>query len=162
MVNNMLEGVKIKELKVHKDIPDRDEDVNKPGFLMEVLRNDDNLLKKYGQTTFTVAYQGTVKAFHYHEKQDDLWFVATGEAMIVLYDLRDGSPTKGETQVIMAGADNYKLVVIPIGVAHGYKVLSEEPVLLFYHTTESYNTEQPDEKRLPYNDPSIGFNWNTN
>ncbi|MFA6524986.1 MAG: dTDP-4-dehydrorhamnose 3,5-epimerase family protein [Patescibacteria group bacterium] len=129
---------------------------------MEVLRDDESLLKKYGQTTFTVAYKGTIKAFHYHEKQDDLWFVATGKAMIVLYDLRESSPTFGETQVISAGTDDYKLVVIPIGVAHGYKVLSDEPVLLFYHTTESYNANNPDEKRMPYNDPKVGFDWSRN
>lgn len=156
----MIDGVIIKDLIVRKDIPDRDEDISKPGFLMEVLRDDDKLLTKFGQTTFTVAYEGTIKAFHYHEKQDDLWFVATGKAMIVLYDLRKNSPTNGETQVIFAGKDDYKLVVIPIGVAHGYKVLSDEPVLLFYQTTESYDPKDPDEKRMPYNDTKIGFDWN--
>lgn len=64
----MINGVKIKSLVLHKDIPDRTEDVDKAGFLMEVLRADDGLLKKFGQTTFTVAYQGTIKAFHYHER----------------------------------------------------------------------------------------------
>lgn len=158
----MIDGVKIKQLIVRQDIPDTDEATEKPGFLMEVLRDDENLLTKYGQTTFTVAYKGTIKAFHYHEKQDDLWFVATGKAMIVLHDLRPESPTYGETQVINAGTDDYKLVVIPIGVAHGYKVLSDEPVLLFYHTTESYNAKEPDEKRMAYNDPKVGFDWNRN
>ena len=158
----MIDGVIIKELIVRQDIPDTDEATEKPGFLMEVLRNDENLLAKYGQTTFTVAYKGTIKAFHYHEKQDDLWFVATGKAMIVLYDMREDSPTKGETQVINAGEGDYKLVVIPIGVAHGYKVLSDEPVMLFYHTTESYNAIEPDEKRMPYNDPQVGFDWSRN
>ncbi|MFA6272540.1 MAG: dTDP-4-dehydrorhamnose 3,5-epimerase family protein [Patescibacteria group bacterium] len=158
----MIDGVKIKELIVRQDIPDTDEATEKPGFLMEVLRDDENLLTKYGQTTFTVAYKGTIKAFHYHEKQDDLWFVATGKAMIVLHDLRPESPTHGETQVINAGVDDYKLVVIPIGVAHGYKVLSDEPVLLFYHTTESYNAQEPDEKRMAYNDSKVGFDWSRN
>jgi dTDP-4-dehydrorhamnose 3,5-epimerase len=156
----MIDGVKIKELIVRDDIPDRDEDVSKPGFLVEVLRNDDELLSKFGQTTFTVAYKDTIKAFHYHEKQDDLWFIASGKAMIVLYDMRENSPTKGETQVIIAGKDDYKLVTIPIGVAHGYKVLSDEPVMLFYHTTESYNANDPDEKRMAYDDPEVGFDWN--
>lgn len=155
----MINGVQIKELKVHQDVPDRDEDAARPGFLMEVLRSDDNLLKKFGQTTFTVAYQGTIKAFHFHERQDDLWFIATGRAMIVLHDLRPDSPTKAETQVIFSGRDDYKLVHIPVGVAHGYKVLSQEPVLLFYHTTEPYDAKNPDEKRLPYDDPNIGFDW---
>lgn len=157
----MIDGVKIKKLTVHADIPDTDEALAEPGFLMEVLRDDDGLLKKFGQTTFTVAYQGTVKAFHHHERQDDLWFVATGRAMVVLYDMRSDSPTHGQTQVIYAGEDDYKLILIPIGVLHGYKVLSQQPVLLFYHTTESYDPQRPDEKRTPFDDPMIGFDWNS-
>lgn len=158
----MINGVKIKKLIVHQDIPDTKEKGIKRGFLMEVLRNDEGLLKKFGQTTFTVAYPGTIKAFHYHQKQDDLWFLATGRAMVVLYDLRKNSPTKGKTDVIFAGEGDYKLIVIPKGVVHGYKVVSKKPVLLFYHTTESYNIKNPDEKRIPFNDPKIGFDWNTN
>ncbi|MFH0853316.1 MAG: dTDP-4-dehydrorhamnose 3,5-epimerase family protein [bacterium] len=155
----MIDGLKIKKLTIRQDVPDREDETSKLGFLMEILRDDEDLLNHFGQSTFTVAYTGTIKAFHYHEKQDDLWFVATGKAVIVLHDLREDSPTKGETQVIYAGADDYKLIAIPIGVAHGYKVLSEEPVLLFYHTTKSYDIKNPDEKRLAYNDPKIGFNW---
>lgn len=155
----MIEGVVIKKLKVHADIPDTEEILSEPGFLVEVLRDDDKLLKKFGQTTFSVAYQGTVKAWHYHKVQDDLWFVATGKAMAVLYDKRDNSPTKGETQVIFAGEGDYKLILIPKGVIHGYKVISKEPVLLFYHTTESYNPDRPDEARLKPDDPGIGFDW---
>ena len=157
----MIAGVKIKKLVVHQDIPDtpQTDAVQKTGFLMEVLRDDDGLLAKFGQSTFTVAYHGTIKAFHWHEKQDDLWFVATGRALIVLYDNRPDSPTFKKTQTLFAGADDYKLVLIPKGVAHGYKVISQEPVLLFYHTTESYNSQDPDEKRIPWNDPKINFDW---
>jgi dTDP-4-dehydrorhamnose 3,5-epimerase len=156
----MIDGVRIKQLKVFPDIPDRPEDSGHGGFLMEVLRNDENLLKQFGQSTFTSASKGTIKAFHYHERQDDLWFVATGRAKVVLHDLREDSPTKGQTEVLYAGKDDYKLIVIPVGVAHGYQVMSDESVLLFYHTTEAYNAAQPDEQRLAWNDPTIGFDWN--
>ncbi len=145
----MIDGVVIKELKVHKDIPDRAEDSDK-GFLMEVLRNDDNLLKNFGQTTMSVAYEGTVKAFHWHKKQDDIWFIASGKAKIILNDQRKDSPTYGQTDIILAGENDYKIVLIPIGVAHGYKVLSKEPVMLFYHTTLEYNPNDLDEERLPW------------
>ena len=42
---------------------------------------------------------------------------------------------------------------------HGYQVLGSKPVLLFYHVTQSYNPDQPDEERIPWNDPQIGFDW---
>lgn len=155
----MIDGVKVKQLTMRHDIPDVAQPAVQPGFLLEIVRDDDDLLQKFGQTTYTVAYKGTIKAFHWHLKQDDLWFVATGEAKIVLYDRRNNSPTKGEIQVIYAGEQNRVLVLIPAGVIHGYKVISDEPVALFYHTTESYNREHPDEERTPYDDPVIGFDW---
>lgn len=159
-INRMIEGVKIKELKIHKDKHQAGKEVvQDPGFLIEVLRNDDGLLSKFGQTTFTLANKGTIKAFHWHKNQDDLWFMASGRAVIVLYDLRENSATKGKTDVILAGRDDYKLIVIPKAVAHGYKVLSDEPVMLFYHTTELYNRENSDEERIAYNDKIINFNW---
>ena len=156
----MLDGVKIKELKIYPDIHVAGEEVvGTPGFLTEVLRADEGLLKKFGQSIFTVAHPGTIKAFHWHQLQDDLWFFASGKVIVVLHDLRLDSPSKGETQVITAGAGDYKLILIPVGVAHGYKVLGSEPAMLFYHVTEVYNPKNPDEQRIPYNDPSIGFDW---
>ncbi len=155
----MIEGVKIKNLVVHKDIPDLEQANIEPGLLMEIVRSDEGLLKKFGQSTMTIAYPGTIKGFHYHERQDDLWFMATGRAMIVLYDLRAGSPTYKQTEVLYAGKDDYKLVVIPVGVVHGYKVVSKEPVIMVYFTTEPYNPSRPDEKRIPYDDPEIKFDW---
>ena len=155
----MIDGVVVKELKVFKDIPDIPEAKIQPGFLMEVLRADDKLMTKFGQTVFTVTYPGTIKAWHWHSKQDDLWFVATGKARVVLYDQRQESKTHGQTEIIMAGQDDYKLILIPAGVAHGYQVLSQEPVLLFYHTTELYDKNNLHEQRIPYNNPTINFDW---
>jgi len=148
----MIEGVKIKKIERHWD--DR-------GFFCEVLKDDDEFFKEIKQTSYTETYPGVIKAFHYHEKQDDIWFVAGGMAQVVLYDLREGSPTKDETQVIYAGEDSPVLIYIPIGVAHGYRVLGNEKVKLFYHTTESYNPNNPDEKRIPFDSPEIGFDWET-
>jgi len=155
----MISGVKIKKLKVFLDKVERGERIETPGFLMEVLRSDEGLISRFGQTTFTVAYKNTIKAFHLHKRQDDLWFFATGKAKIVLCDLRKKSPTYRKIQVIFAGKDDYKLILIPRGVAHGYQVLSEEPVLLFYHTTKPYNPKKPDEQRFAPNDPKIGYIW---
>lgn len=148
----MIEGVTVKNLVTHVD--DR-------GYFREVLRSDDPFYSGVGQTSVTVTYPGVIKAFHYHEKQDDVWYVAQGMAQCVLYDLREGSATYKETQVIYAGEQNPVLIRIPIGVAHGYRVLGPKPVLLFYHTTKPYDPAHPDEKRIPWNDPGIGFDWTT-
>lgn len=154
-----IDGVLIKTLKVWEDKPDLDQPNVELGIFMEVLRDNDEMMTKFGQSNFTIAYKDNIKAFHWHKMQDDLWFLASGRAAIVLYDQREGSPTKGVTEVIYGGTDDYKLVLIPVGVVHGYKVLSNDPCLLFYHVTKAYNAKNPDEERIDPFDKTINFNW---
>ena len=148
----MIQGVEVKKLVRHPD--DR-------GFFMEILRDDDELLKRFGQASLSKSYPGVIKAFHYHKRQDDIWFFPVGNAQVVLHDMREDSPTKGETNVFYLGEDNPQIVVIPVGVAHGYRVLGNTPAVIVYFTTESYDPKNPDEYRLAWDDPSIGFDWNT-
>jgi dTDP-4-dehydrorhamnose 3,5-epimerase len=128
---------------------------------MEILRDDDELFSCFGQASMSKTYPGLIKAFHYHEHQDDLWFFPVGNAQVVLYDLRQNSLTKGETNVFYLGEDNPMLLLIPRMVAHGYRVLGTNPAIIIYFTTSSYNSNNPDEKRIPWNDPTIGFDWTT-
>jgi dTDP-4-dehydrorhamnose 3,5-epimerase len=148
----MIEGVYLKRLAVHSD--DR-------GFLMEVLRADDPGFATVKQTTYTEAYPGVIKAFHWHKRQVDIWFFAKGMAQVVLYDLRPESATHRQTDVLVMGERAPALLAIPIGVAHGYRVLGNQPAGLFYHTSETYDPADPDEERIPYDDPAIGFDWTT-
>ena len=143
-------GVVVKNLLKHSD---------GRGYFMEVLRDDDKLLSKFGQTAVSLTHQGVIKAFHWHKGQDDFFFVVSGEAMVVLYDRRTNSPTRGKTQVISASESDSKLIYIPKGIAHGYKVLGDKPVLMFYHMTESYDARNPDEERIDFDDKAIGFDW---
>ena len=89
--NVAIDDVKIKPLVRHCD---------ERGYFMEVLRDEDNLLERFGQSSYTISYPGVIKAFHWHEKQHDLWFFCSGEARVVLYDLRPESPTYQRLQVI--------------------------------------------------------------
>lgn len=149
---NIIEGVVIKQLVRHCD--DR-------GFFMEILRDDDGLLSRFGQASMSISYPGVIKAFHYHERQDDIWFFPVGNAQVVLHDLRENIPTKGVTNVFYMGETNPLLLVIPKGVAHGYRVLGSSPLIITYFTTESFNLADPDELRLAWDDPSINFDWTT-
>ncbi|MBI3910250.1 MAG: dTDP-4-dehydrorhamnose 3,5-epimerase family protein [Armatimonadetes bacterium] len=148
----MINGVYLKPLRIHPD--DR-------GWLVETLRADDPFFGGFGQSVVTLTYPGVIKAFHYHQEQDDYWVVLRGMAQVVLYDLREGSLTQGETNVFYLGEQNMQLLIVPRGVAHGYRVLGTEPVLLLYHVTRPYHPDHPDEFRIPFDDPRIGFDWTT-
>ena len=150
--NTKIQGVKFKKLLRHSD--DR-------GFFEEIIRDDENIVKKFGQLSASKTNPGVIKAFHYHEKQDDIWFFPCGNAKVVLHDIRENSESKSVTEVFFMGEDDPAALLIPAGVAHGYQVLGNKPVVITYLTTQSYDSKNPDEKRIEYNDPKIGFDWST-
>lgn len=148
----MIEGVLFKKLIKYCD--DR-------GTFMEIIREDDGILERFGQASASMSYPGVIKAFHYHELQDDVWYFPVGNAQVVLHDLRESSPTYRQTDVYYMGEENPSVLLIPKGVAHGYRVLGNKPAMIVYFTTQAYRADQPDEFRIPYDDPSIGFDWRT-
>jgi dTDP-4-dehydrorhamnose 3,5-epimerase len=146
----VIDGVQVKELNVLAD--DR-------GCFMELLREDDPFFTRFGQSNFSMTYPGVVKAWHWHKKQDDLWFVVSGMAQVGLHDLREASATRGQTDVFYLGEYRRALLYIPHGVAHGYRVLGTSPMGLVYHTTGVYDPS--DELRITWNEPSMGLDWTT-
>jgi len=146
----MIEGVQIKQL--HKHVDER-------GFLMELLRSDEEIFRKFGQCYVALNYPGVVRAWHWHQRQDDYFVVIKGMVKLALYDPREGSPTRGRVQELFLGEHNPILVRIPAGVMHGYKTIGSEPSLLLNFPTEPYNREDPDEGRLPWNTDLIPYNW---
>jgi dTDP-4-dehydrorhamnose 3,5-epimerase len=144
----MIEGVKIKQLTTH---------LTDDGYFREILRDEDNMLEQFGQSSVSLAHPGFIKAFHWHKEQDDVWCILSGQVRTVLYDTRKESPTYKEVQTIIMGQDKPQIVLIPKGVAHGYQVLGKDSVLLLYYTTKHYNPE--DEHRIAFDDPEIGYDW---
>ena len=146
----MIDGVHIKQLRV---IPDE------RGRLMEILREDDPIFKKFGQVYMTTTLPGVIKGWHYHKLQEDNIAVVFGMLKVVLYDDRDDSPTKGEVNEFFAGEHNPILIHVPIGVCHGWKCVSENEAIVINTVTEAYNYKNPDEYRLPYDTDEIPYDW---
>jgi dTDP-4-dehydrorhamnose 3,5-epimerase len=148
----LIAGVRIQPLALHPD--DR-------GYFMEVQRFGQGLAADFPPETCQVStalnYPGAVKAFHFHLHQTDCWTPAMGMFQVALADLREGSPTYGERNTIYVGALRPWQILIPPGVAHGYKVIGTGPAMLIYMTDRFYNPV--DEGRIPYNHPGIHYDW---
>jgi len=144
----MIHGVIITALKTFPD--DR-------GYFREIARVQESPLQGLQQMSATMSYPGVIKAFHYHNHQDDLWYCASGMIQAVLYDRRKDSPTYKETQVVPMGDLAPQTLFIPKGVVHGYKVLGPQPALVIYATNQIYDPK--DELRIPHDDSKIGFDW---
>src|SRR4029434_7988810 len=155
--SDRIDGVQIEPLQVYPD--DR-------GFFTELARLGTGLAEKMFpdeirkiQVALTLTYPGTIKAIHYHSEQTDLWAPVSGMVQIFLYDLRRRSPTFGVINTIYAGGFQPWEILIPPGVAHGYKALGVEPIQLVYFTDRHYSPA--DELRLPYDHPDIAYDWET-
>ncbi|MEW6009128.1 MAG: dTDP-4-dehydrorhamnose 3,5-epimerase family protein [Candidatus Omnitrophota bacterium] len=148
--HKLISGVEVKELKV---IPDE------RGRLMEILRSDEAIFKKFGQCYITTAYLGIIKAWHYHKLQDDNFCCIKGKIKLVLFDARKSSNTKGDINEFVLSLDTPLLVKIPKGVYHGFKAISKEEAMVINIPTKPYNRKHPDEFRVPYDDSKINYDW---
>jgi len=131
------------------------------GYFLEVARMGQGLAAGFPaestQVSAALSYPGTIKAFHYHLHQTDLWVPAVGMFQVTLVDLRPDSRTFGRKNTMYTGNLKPWQFLIPPGVGHGYKVIGEQPGILVYVTNRLYNPK--DEGRVAYNDPSIAYDW---
>jgi dTDP-4-dehydrorhamnose 3,5-epimerase len=133
------------------------------GYFMEVVRMGQGLAQAFPKDTTQVSaalsYPGTIKAFHFHRRQTDCWVPVDGMLQVALVDLRPASATFGARNTLYLGALRRWQLLIPPGVAHGYKVIGTGPALLVYLTDRFY--DPADEGRIPHDDPKIQYDWET-
>jgi dTDP-4-dehydrorhamnose 3,5-epimerase len=131
------------------------------GYFLEVIRMQEGPARYFPvdstQVSAALSYPGTIKAFHFHRHQTDLWAPSMGMFQVALVDLRPGSITFGRKNTFYVGALRPWQILIPPGVGHGYKVIGENAAMLVYVTNRLYNPQ--DEGRIPYNDASIAYDW---
>ncbi len=149
---DLIEGVRVQPLSMHPD--DR-------GYFLEVQRLGSGLAAAFPrestQVSAALSYPGSIKAFHYHLLQSDLWAPVMGMFQVALVDLRLGSRTFGCRNTIYSGALRPWQVLIPPGIGHGYKIIGGGQAMLVYLTDRFYDPQ--DEGRIAYNDGSINYDW---
>jgi len=105
------------------------------------------------QINHSVVEPQAIKAFHLHERQTDVWYVAPGDKLLlVLADVRADSPSAGVVRRYILGDGNSRLVRIPPGVAHGCRNLRPaSPGVIVYFVDVQFSVgEECDEGRLPW------------
>jgi len=155
MGDPMIHGVQVKPLKVLTD--DR-------GFLMEILREDDPIFERFGQVYITGCRRCVAKGWHYHKEQTDHFMCVAGAALVVLYDGREDSPTRGMVQEFTLTSPPMQdpvpvLLKIPPLVVHGFTAVYGDEARIINIPTLPYRYANPDEFRHPWNSPEIPYRW---
>jgi dTDP-4-dehydrorhamnose 3,5-epimerase len=103
------------------------------GWLVELFREDD-LDEAYHPAMAYVSetLPGVVRGPHEHTEQADYFaFVGPGDFRLYLWDARTDSPTYGHRSLLVAGESAPQAVIVPAGVVHGYKNISDKPGWVF-------------------------------
>lgn len=110
------------------------------------------------QVSRSLVMPKSVKAWHFHLKQEEVQTVLPQDKLIVgLWDLRENSKTKGQTMRLALGGGKAHWVYIPQGVAHGYMNPFENPATVIYFVSEQFDAKDPDEMRMPWDSMGKDF-----
>jgi dTDP-4-dehydrorhamnose 3,5-epimerase len=99
-----------------------------------------------------------LRGLHYQigQPQAKLVRVIEGEILDVVVDLRRSSPHFGRWESVRLSGENKRMLWIPVGFAHGFRVASERAHVV-YKASDYYAPER--ERTLVWNDPQMKIDW---
>ncbi len=103
--------------------------------------------------------RNVLRGLHYQVgafAQAKLVRVLEGEVMDVVVDIREGSPTYGQSYSLLLTAQNKKQLYIPRGFAHGFTVLSD--VAEFFYKCDNFYSKES-EGSIAFDDPALNIDW---
>lgn len=152
-ISTSLPGVFILEPRVFGD---------ERGFFLESYNErvfvELGIEERFVQDNHSSSQRNVLRGLHYQTQhtQGKLVRVAEGEILDVAVDLRRSSPTFGGWEAVRLSGENKRMLWIPKGFAHGFRVISETAQVL-YKATDYYAPEF--ERTLAWNDPNLKIEW---
>lgn len=113
----------------------------------------------FPEVFYSVSRRDVIRGLHFQvppAAQGKLVHCLAGRVLDAAVDLRDGSPTQGKHFRIELDAAEADLLYLPPGIAHGFRVLSENATVA-YHVTHDYAPDCDQGIRWD----SAGIDWGT-
>lgn len=133
------------------------------GHFLEAFREEyfrgQGVISDFVQDNISVSKKGTIRGLHYQcnpHAQAKLVMAIEGEILDVAVDLRKNSPTFGKSFKAKLCSKKRNMMLIPIGFAHGFSVLSKEATV-YYKCSQYYNKEA--ERGINWDDPKLDIDW---
>jgi dTDP-4-dehydrorhamnose 3,5-epimerase len=152
-ISTSLSGVVILEPRVFGD---------ERGFFLESYNQrvfaELGIEERFVQDNHSSSRRNVLRGLHYQIKhaQGKLVRAVEGEILDVAVDVRRSSPTFGGWEAVHLSGENKLMLWIPVGFAHGFRVISEKAQVL-YKATNYYAPEH--ERTLAWNDPDLRIDW---
>jgi len=103
--------------------------------------------------------KGTLRGMHYQAAPNEeakLVSCIRGAIYDVIIDLRPDSTTHCQWFAVELSAENYKMLYVPEGFAHGFQTL-EDNTVVFYQMFEFYHPECA--RGVRWDDPAFRIRW---
>jgi dTDP-4-dehydrorhamnose 3,5-epimerase len=152
-ISTSLPGVVILEPRVFGD---------ERGFFLESYNEkvfaELGIEERFVQDNHSGSRRNVLRGLHYQIKhaQGKLVRAVAGEILDVAVDVRRSSPTFGGWEAVRLSGENLRMLWIPAGFAHGFRVISEKAQVL-YKATDYYAPEH--ERTLAWDDPDLKIDW---
>lgn len=154
LIETGLEGLKIVELKFHRD---------SRGFLVERFNQrsftEAGLPEQFVQENHSRSLPHILRGMHFqlNPPVGKLVGVIRGAIWDVAVDIRPSSPTFKKSFGIELSESNERVLWIPAGFAHGFCVLGNEPADVLYKMTSLYHPQG--EGGIRWNDSDLNISW---
>ncbi len=132
------------------------------GFFLESYNEkvfaEIGISERFVQDNHSNSRRNVLRGLHYQieQTQGKLVRVIEGEILDVAVDLQRSSPAFGKWEAVRLSGENKRMLWIPRGFAHGFRVISEQAHVL-YKATDYYSPAH--ERTLAWNDPDINVDW---
>ncbi len=132
------------------------------GFFLESYNErtfrEAGIREHFVQDNHSCSAGNVIRGLHYQieQPQGKLVRVVAGEILDVAVDLRRSSASFGKWEAFTLSGENKRMLWIPAGLAHGFRVVSETAHVL-YKATDFYAPEH--ERTLAWNDPELRIDW---
>ena len=153
LIKTFIEGLYILQSDIFKD--------NRGKFIKiyseEILKNF-GLNIEIKESYYSISQQSVIRGMHFQKPPYEhikLIFVTNGSILDVVLDIRKNSSTFGKYFSITLKANDGKILIIPKGLAHGFKSL-EDNTIVHYMQSTCYAKDYDDGIRYD----SFGFDWN--
>ena len=154
IIETPLKGLLIIEPQIFKD---------ERGYFYESY-NQEKFLKVgvrdvFVQDNQSLSQKNVVRGLHFQHPpyaQAKLVRVIKGSVYDVVVDIRKDSPTYGQSFGIELTEENFLMLYVPIGFAHGFATLQDNTIFA-YKCSAFYNKASED--TILWNDPTLNIDW---
>lgn len=118
--------------------------------------------KNFLQDNQSKSCKNVLRGLHFQNPpnaQAKLVRVLAGSVLDVVVDIRKNSPTYGNHYKIVLSSENFKMLYVPEGFAHGFLTL-EDNTVFSYKCSYYYNKES--EGSILWNDTTLNIDWKIN